>query len=130
MLKTYYEEENVMVCWDYNNSWISVDWRNVPSQQTVISGCEEMFELLILKQASLIQNDNSKITGTWVRASKWVAEDWFPRMITAGLEKFAWIESRSSTLSVISAKRAAQKNKSGVIKLFKEATEAELWLRS
>jgi len=130
MLTTYYEEADVMVCWDYRNNWISVDWRNAPSQQTVITGCEEIFKLLILKQASLVLNDNSKITGTWVRASSWVAEEWLPRMIAAGLEKFAWIESPLSTLSVISAKRAAQKNKPGVIKLFKEATEAEMWLRS
>lgn len=130
MLTSYYEEEDVVVCWDYRNNWITAEWRNAPSQQTVIRGCEEIFKLLILKQASLVFNDNRKITGTWVRASSWVAEEWFPRMIAAGLEKFAWIESTSSTLSIISAKRAAQKNKSGVIKLFREAAEAEMWLRS
>ena len=125
----YYQEIDVTVSWDPINKWLSVDWRNVPSQQTVINGCEAMLKLLIAKQATLVFNDNGQITGTWVRASKWVAEKWFPRMIAAGLEKFAWIESPASTLSVISAKRSASKNKEGVIRLFKDKSEAENWLR-
>lgn len=128
MLTQYYQETDVTVYWDSINNWIFVDWRNMPSKETVIRGCEEISKLLTSKKASFILNDNRQLTGTWVLASKWVAEEWFPRIIAAGLKKFAWVESPASTLSVISAKRSANLNKTGVIMLFKEISEAERWL--
>jgi hypothetical protein len=117
------------VSWDSHNKWISVDWRNAPSSETVRKGCSEILTLLIRQKATAVFNDNSRVTGTWVGASNWVAEEWFPRMIDCGLKKFAWIESPASTLSVISAKRSVRRNKPGVIRLFKDGLEGEKWLR-
>lgn len=128
MLTQYYQEADVTVCWDSHNNWISVHWMNMPSKETVKKGCEAVFKLLTSRKASLVFNDNSKITGAW-GASSWVAEEWFPQMIAAGLRKFAWVESPASTLSVISAKRSAMKNQNGVIRLFNDGSEAENWLR-
>ena len=130
MLVRVYKEDDVTVSWDARNNWISVEWRNAPSRQTVVNGCEEVLKLLVVKRAALVLNDNRQISGTWVRASSWVAEDWFPRMIAAGLKKFAWIESPLCALSVVSAKRSAMKNEAGVIKLFKSEDEAQKWLKS
>ena len=129
MLKNSYQETDVTVSWDSIHNWVSADWRNMPSQQTVKNGCEEILKMLVSRQATTVFNDNRKITGPWVRASNWVADDWFPRMIAAGLKRFAWIESPVSTLSVISAKKSIRKNQDGVIRLFKEGSEAEMWLR-
>jgi hypothetical protein len=103
MLTEYYQENDVTVCWDSLNNWVSVYWRNMPSKETVKRGCEAVHKLLLSKKASSVFNDNSKITGAW-GASSWVAEEWFPQITAAGLRKFAWIESHTSTLSVISAK--------------------------
>lgn len=123
----YYHETDVTVSWDGDNNRIHVDWRNTPSQQTVRNGCEAILELLVARKAGKVFNDNRGITGTWVRASNWVADDWLPRMIAAGLTRLAWIESPMSTLSVISAKKSARKYQE-VIKLFKDGAEAEKWL--
>lgn len=79
-------------------------------------------------KATSVLNDNRQITGTWVGASRWVAEEWFPRMIASGLKKFAWVESPLCALSVVSAKRAVMKNEAGVIKLFKNEDKAQEWL--
>jgi hypothetical protein len=128
MLTRYYEEDDVTVFWDSINKWIYVDWKNMPSKQTVIEGCKRILKLLVSKNASVVLNDNRKITGTWVLASRWVAEEWFPQIIASGLNKFAWIESQNSSLSVISAKRSAKKY-TNIIKLFKDSSEAESWLR-
>lgn len=129
MSPLYYQEVDVTVFWDSRNKWISVDWRNSPSAETVRKGCCEILDLLIRQKASAVFNDNSRVTGPWVGASNWVAEEWFPRMIACGLKKFAWIESRTSTLSVISAKKSVRRNQSGVIRLFQDGLEAEKWLR-
>ncbi|ABQ28486.1 hypothetical protein [Geotalea uraniireducens] len=128
MLTQYYQETDVTVCWDSLNNWVSVYWRNSPSKEAVKKGCDAILKLLTSKKASLVFNDNSKITGAW-GASSWVAEEWFPRMIAAGLRKFAWIESTTSALSIISAKRSATRNEGGVIRLFNDGSEAEKWLR-
>ena len=122
------EESDVTVSWDPLNNWVCAEWRNIPSRETVVKGCTEILDLMISKRASAVFNDNRKITGTWVRASNWVADDWFPRMIACGLKKFAWIESPVSTLSVISAKKSARRNGTEIIRLFKDAPEAERWL--
>ena len=129
MSPLYYQEPDVTVSWDSQNKWISVDWRNMPSKETVEKGCREILALLIRQGATRVFNDNRRVTGTWVGASNWVAEEWFPKMIAGGLIKFAWIESPISTLSVISAKKSVSKNKPGVIKLFKNGLDAEKWLR-
>ncbi len=128
MLAPYYQETDVTVFWDSLNNWVSVHWRNKPSKETVKKGCEAILELLASKRATLVFNDNSKITGAW-GGSCWVAEDWFPQMIDSGLKKFAWIQSATSTLSVISAKRSATTIQDGVIRLFSDEYEAEKWLR-
>ncbi|MBI1921948.1 MAG: hypothetical protein HYS23_12805 [Geobacter sp.] len=129
MLTQYYEDNDVTVSWDSINNWISVAWRNTPSKESVKKGCEEIRKLLLLKKTSLVLNDNTQINGAW-GASSWVAEEWFPLMISEGLRKFAWIESPASALSVISAKRSYMKNNEGVISLFKDKAEAEMWLKS
>ena len=129
MSPLYYQEVDVTVSWDSRNKWISVDWRNSPSAETVRKGCDEIFALLVRQKATAVLNDNSRVTGSWVGASNWVAEEWFPRMIARGLKKFAWIESPTSTLSVISAKRSVRRNQAGVIRLFQDGLEAEKWLR-
>lgn len=129
MLTQYYHEADVTVAWDPVNNWVHAHWRNMPSKETVKKGCEEILKLLKEKTASSVFNDNSEIIGAW-GASGWVAEEWFPLMISAGLRKFAWIESRNSALSVISAKRSATKNQGGVIRLFNDGFEAERWLRA
>lgn len=129
MLTQYYHETDVTVAWDPINNWVSTHWRNMPSKETVQKGCEKILKLLKEKKASSVFNDNSEIIGAW-GASGWVAEEWFPLMISAGLRKFAWIESRNSALSVISAKRSQTKNQAGVIRLFNDGSEAEKWLKA
>ena len=47
-----------------------------------------MLKLLKKESCTKVLNDNSNVTGAWNAASVWVAENWFPRMIEAGLKKF------------------------------------------
>jgi hypothetical protein len=128
MLVRFYQETDVTVSWDPINNWVLADWRNAPARQTVVNGCEQILKLLMFMKATSVLNDNRQITGTWVGASRWVAEEWFPRMIASGLKKFAWVESPLCALSVVSAKRAVMKNEAGVIKLFKNEDKAQEWL--
>ncbi len=130
MKTQFYGEKDCIVYWDEDNQWIYTDWKNQPSVTTVKTGCEEMLKLLVEKKAAKILNDNSNIIGSWSASSQWVAEDWFPRIIAAGLKKFAWVQSKESTLSQISAKKSEEKNKdSDIIRLVKDEAEGISWLK-
>lgn len=130
MKTKFYEEEDCVVYWDDNEKWIYVDWRNIPSVETVKSGCEEILKLLLQKRGAKVLNDNRNVSGSWSAASQWVAEDWFPRMIKAGLKKFAWIQSKASAMSQLSARDSSSKNKdTDVIHLFYGEMEAVSWLK-
>jgi hypothetical protein len=126
----FYEENDCVVYWDDANRWIYVDWRNIPSVETVKRGCEEVLKLLSQKRGNKVLNDNRNVSGSWSAASQWVAEDWFPRMMKAGLKKFAWIQSKASAMSQLSARDSKAKNQNtDVIHLFNDEPEAIDWLK-
>ena len=129
MMTTAYKENDCIVYWDANNKWIYVDWRNIPKVETIKRGCEEALTLLKTKGCTKVLNDNRNVSGSWSSASKWVSDDWFPRMINAGLKKFAWIQSKDSALSQLSAKNSQTSNQeTDVIHLFTDEPEAIKWL--
>lgn len=131
MKKIYYKETDCMVYWDTTNNWIYVDWRNRPSVETVKKGCEEMLMLLKEKSCSKVLNDNSNVTGSWSAAAEWVADVWFPKMISAGLKKFAWIQSPYSTLSKMNARQSLKSNDDDIIKMFDVGDKTAIdWLKS
>ncbi|MBF0423297.1 MAG: hypothetical protein HQL73_09930 [Magnetococcales bacterium] len=128
-MEIVYDEDDVTVYWDNENHWIHVDWRNIPSDTTVKNGCEQMLHLLVHKQCSRVFNDNRNVIGPWNTAAQWVAEDWFPRMLTAGLKKFAWIQS-ANILSKFSARQSTAKNQeTDAIHLFDDEEAAVHWLK-
>lgn len=129
MLETFYQEEDVTVYWDDINNWIYVDWRNIPSDKSVKNGCDKMLVLLSQKSCPFVLNDNRNVIGPWNSAAQWVAEDWFPRMISAGMKKFAWIQS-SNVLSKFSARQStARHQETDFIHLFEDEESATTWLR-
>lgn len=128
-LETFYQEEDVAVYWDDINNWVYVDWRNIPSDRSVQRGCEEMLTLLSQKKCPYVLNDNRNVIGPWNTSAHWVAEDWFPRMISSGMKKFAWIQS-SNVLSKFSARQStAQHQETDAIHLFEDEESAVTWLR-
>lgn len=127
-METFYEEDDVTVYWDDENNRVYVDWRNIPSNKSVTRGCEEMLILLSQKKCAHVLNDNRNVIGPWNTAAQWVAEDWFPRMFSAGLSKFAWIQS-PNVLSKFSARQSTAKNQgSDTIRLFEDEESAIQWL--
>ncbi|CAK0759607.1 conserved hypothetical protein [Gammaproteobacteria bacterium] len=127
-MEIFYEEEDVTVYWDDMNDWVYVDWRNIPSDRSVKKGCEEILTLLSHKQCAHVLNDNRSVIGPWNTAAQWVAEDWFPRMLSAGMKKFAWIQS-PNLLSKFAARQSTASNQvTDAIHLFDDEESAINWL--
>ena len=130
MKTKFYEEDDCVVYWDDSNEWVYVDWKNKPSVETVKRGCEEILKLLFQKGTSKVLNDNRNVIGSWYLASQWVSDDWFPRMMKAGLKKFAWIQSKASPMSQLSARNSEMRNQDmDVIHLYNDEPEAIHWLK-
>ncbi|CAK0749417.1 STAS/SEC14 domain-containing protein [Azospirillaceae bacterium] len=126
----HYSEENVIVYWDADHNRVYVDWRGIPSDRTVQKGCEEMLKLLIQQNGHFVLNDNRNVIGPWNSSAQWVAEDWFPRMLSAGLEKFAWVQSKNLLSKFASRQTTALNKDSGAIRLFDSYDDAIHWLGS
>jgi hypothetical protein len=72
-----------------------------------------------------ILNDNTLVVGPWHLAAQWTADKWFPAMIHAGLQHFAWVLP-GNVFAELSAKRALPVG--GVVTTFSTYDDAFTWL--
>lgn len=89
-----------------------------------------MLKLLIQQECRFVLNDNRNVIGPWNSSAHWVAEDWFPRMINAGLVKFAWVQSKNLLSKFASRQTTALNKDSGAIRLFDNYEDATHWLET
>ena len=52
-----------------------------------------MLRLLAQQRTHKVLNDNSQVTSMWSDAAEWGGRIWFPQMVAAGLDFFAWVYS-------------------------------------
>ena len=88
-----------------------------------------MLAFLKEKNCTKVLNDNRLVKGTWSFASDWVAQDWFPRMVEAGLQQFAWIYS-PDVFSKFSTDKSTKNADGGIIMTFNDVEEGKAWLKS
>lgn len=77
-----------------------------------------------------ILNDNTNVVGIWINVAEWMARNWFPRMKTAGMKRFAWVYSpyRFSQVSTDGTLALLDPVALG-IKVFSDKSEALGWLK-
>lgn len=125
-----YRESYIVIELNHQDNWIYVNWRGFVNYDTVTAGCEKILEFMEEHQCFHILNDNTNVEGMWSGASKWVGQDWIPRMNAAGLQCFAWVYS-PSTLSRLSTDKSLRfASESQCISTFESKEEAEDWLRT
>lgn len=124
------QQPNLMVEYNLAENWLYVNWRGFQSYDVVIDSCEKVLDVVLETGCSKMLNDNTQIEGIWSGAAKWVAQDWFPRMHAAGLDRFAWVYP-PSTFSRQSANKALQfMDDHSFIRTFNNIEAASDWLRS
>ncbi|WP_240773405.1 hypothetical protein [Pontibacter sp. SGAir0037] len=117
---------------EYNaaDHWIYVNWRGYVNYDTVTAGCEKILDFVKEYKCSRVLNDNTNVEGIWSGASKFVGQDWFPRMREAGLEYFAWVYSPSTLSRLSTDKSLRSASDTSFVKTFDNVDTAEDWLRS
>jgi len=125
-----YRNNFILIEFNHEDDWMSVNWRGIVNHHDVMAGCGEMLHFVKDRQIMDILNDNTHVEGMWSGASKWIGEVWFPALREAGLQHFAWVLS-PSTLSRLSTDKTLKHTKSpDYIKTFYDLDLAADWLRS
>ncbi|WP_187261507.1 hypothetical protein [Pontibacter beigongshangensis] len=125
-----FRESYIAIEYNQSDDWIYVNWRGFVNYETVTTGCEKILFFMKDLGCTKVLNDNTNVEGIWSGASKWVGQDWFPRMAEAGMLYFAWVHS-SSAFSRLSTEKAL-KNTADLrsIQTFDNIEAARDWLRS
>jgi len=104
-LQQIYQREFVDISIDQQRNWLYANWKGYQSDASIKEGCELMLVAMKQYKAVHILNDNRQVLGIWTGVADWLARNWFPRMRTSGMKKFALIYS-PSRFSQISADAA------------------------
>jgi hypothetical protein len=115
--------------YDETNGWIYNEWTGDVTVEEVIEACKVSIEYLEEIKPSKILNDNSQLSGSWDEANDWIAQNWMPRALAAGLKKFAHIMS-SDVFGALSAEEMVTKVSDFEMRIFSNRADAEAWLKS
>ena len=84
---------SISISFDSVERWLYAEWKGPQDLQSVQWGALEMLRFLKQEGCSRILNDNRLVTSIWADAAEWGGRIWFPQMVDAGLQYFAWIYS-------------------------------------
>ena len=105
MIIDIYSDAHIRIKSDPLHSLLLVNWVGRQTHESVRDGCMKILEFMTMHKNYDILNDNRHVIGDWSVAAEWVGATWLPLMKTAGLHKFAWVNS-SLDLSRVSINQA------------------------
>lgn len=113
---------------DNANGWVYNEWKGEVTVDEVIEACVVSIEYLEEQKSPKILNDNSQLKGSWDEANEWIAQNWMPRALAAGLKKFAHITS-PDVFGALSAEELVTQAKDFEMRIFNNRAEAKAWLK-
>jgi hypothetical protein len=116
---------------EYNEkaNWVYNNWIGYQSFDSIVSGANACAEVLQQHSCSFLLNDNRQIIGPWNHAVEWIATDWTPRAIAAGLRYFAHVVD-SDSLAKLSSEEMKQTTDGFEMQIFGDIDQATSWLAS
>lgn len=124
-MEKLHKAKNIEILYDKENEYLYCDWIGFQNKESIMEAGKVILDFVKKKKYTKILNDNTKVTGPWQDAAEWTSTVWFPEMIKAGLQHFAWVFS-SNIFAELSAKKAMPA--SDVIKSFLSVNDAKGWL--
>jgi len=100
-----------------------------PTEEKVKKSLENSLELIEKYSITKIITDLRQVKGTWTMATDWVAQNWFPRAIKAGLKYIAYIYP-PDVFGQFSLKNLIKKSENYTLQVFKDLNKAYDWLIS
>ena len=127
-LQLLLNEPHISISYDHLNEWLYVNWQGEQNLDSVQRGGRDILRLFTQQRCHKVLNDNRHVTSMWSEAAEWAGKDWFPTMMDAGLDYFAWVYSPNvySRLSTDLTLQFTRGN--AVIATFDDLDTARAWL--
>ena len=129
-LKNSLGEIHCIVDYDVNKGLIYAEWKGYHTVEDVQRGCLTILEFLETNKGKYtgLVSDISKVEGAWEEANGWIATEFIPRAIAAGLRKIGHLLG-SDVFSQMSDE-ALRVNLAGIITIasFDKSEEVLKWL--
>lgn len=125
MKKELLSKTNITIIHDTEKNYLYLNWTGFQEEQDIYDSGEEVLKIFREMDCSKVLNDNRQVIGPWNKAAEWTQTYWFPEMIKAGLEQFAWVFP-DSIFAELSAEQAMPNTE--MIHKFKTYEKAENWL--
>lgn len=106
----------------YNN------WLGYQTLDSIMTGANACLDILTQHNCPLLLNDNRFVRGPWDHATDWIANDWTPRAIAAGLTHFAHVVSPESFAAYSAEMMYVKISGSFHMRTFGEIGAANEWL--
>jgi hypothetical protein len=122
---------NVFLTIEYDavNHWVENTWLGYQTTESIIKGANACIEEIEAHQCAYLLNDNQQVLGPWDHATDWIAEDWTPRAIAAGLTHFAHVVSPESLAALSAETMQVKVSGSFNMQTFDNQEEAKAWLK-
>ncbi|MGI4871419.1 MAG: hypothetical protein ACRYFX_09610 [Janthinobacterium lividum] len=116
--------------YDRPNNWIYNDWQGYQTLESIMTGANTYLLELVQYQCPYLLNDNTNVRGPWDHAVAWLAQDWTPRAMAAGLTHFAHIVSPESFAAMSAEAMYTSIGSSFQMRIFGKVADAQQWLRA
>ena len=114
--------------YDARNQLFYNDWRGYQTLESIMTGANAYLKELARHHCPYLLNDNTNVTGPWDHAVAWIAEDWIPRAIAAGLTHFAHVVSPASFAALSAEAMSTEVGERFQMRIFGNLDEARQWL--
>jgi hypothetical protein len=116
------------IYYDSWNGWLFADWQGELTLATVQEACLELGECLLQRPYARVLNSNTQVTTVQWEVAAWLAEEFFPYLGLAGVERLAWVcapnlRGRNIAHAILNRLPILQ------LSLFDELDEAVSWLQ-
>jgi hypothetical protein len=116
------------IYYDSCNDWLFADWQGELTLTAVQEACLELGKCLLQRPYARVLNSNTQVTTAQWEVASWLANEFFPYLGLAGVERLAWVCAPN-----LRGRNIAQaiSNRLPVLQLvlFDELDEAVSWLQ-
>jgi hypothetical protein len=127
--KVYCDEPYVAIRWDSVGGWVIAEWRSWANRDEFRAACEQALQAVRENHATKWLMDGRALRVVVEKDQRWLAEDWAPRMVRAGVRHSALVMPKSGLASLtVENVRAAHDLDLEQRQWFATLEEAKTWL--
>ncbi len=127
VLKNTIGEEYYHAAYVAEGHFIESNWIGFISIEELKAAANAALTLFERHRTSCLLNDNSRLEGSWDEANEWIAQDWMPRAIGLGLQRFAHVVS-PDIFGAMSAEDLVSRAAGFEMRIFESREAAQTWL--